>query len=112
MQIPYKTSPRPFSYESLIRDMKTVRREVEFRGHNSLTDQKAEPFSIFGVSPEIERDAREDSLPDRKGRALRKVQEQGSAGVQRQSLAGSKAEPGGSRAKPGRVTDEMPCPSR
>ena len=59
-------------------------------------------------------------LADRKGRALRKVQEQGSAGVQRQSLAGmqgqrpagSKAEPGGSRAKPGRVTDEMPCPSR
>ena len=51
-------------------------------------------------------------LADRKGRALRKVQEQGSAGVQRQSLAGSKAEPGGSRATPGRVTDEMPCPSR
>ena len=49
---------------------------------------------------------------DREGRALRKVQEQGSAGVQGQSLAGSKAEPGGSRAKPGRVTDEMPCPSR
>ena len=43
-------------------------------------------------------------LADCKGRALRKVQEQGSAG--------SKAEPGGSRAKPGRDTDEMPCPSR
>ena len=92
--------------------MKTERRDAEFRGRSPLTDLKAAPFSIYGVLPEIERDAREDSLPDREGRALRKVQEQGSAGVQRQSLAGSKAEPGGSRAKPGRVTDEMPCPSR
>jgi hypothetical protein len=68
--------------------MKTERRDAEFRGRSPLTDLKAAPFSIYGVSPEIERDAREDSLPNREGRALRKVQEQGSAGVQRQSLAG------------------------
>ena len=86
-----------------------------------MTDLKAAPFSIYGVPPEIERDAREDSLPDREGRALRKVQEQGSAGVQRQSLAGMQGQRpagvqgqshAGSKAAPGRVTDEMPCPSR
>ena len=43
-------------------------------------------------------------LADCKGRALCVVQEQDSAG--------SKAEPGRSRTKSGRVTDEMPCPSR
>lgn len=52
----------------------------------------------------LEQSTEVQPLADCKGRALRKVQEQGSAG--------SKAEPGGSRAKPGRVTDEMPCPSR
>ena len=64
--------------------MKTERRKrrgesgeakAEFRGRSPLTDLKAAPFSIYGVPPEIERDAREDSLPDREGRALRKVQE-------------------------------------
>lgn len=52
----------------------------------------------------LEQSTEVQPLADCKGRALRKVQEQGSAG--------SKAEPGRSRAKPGRVTDEMPCPSR
>ena len=55
--------------------MKTEGRDAEFRGRSPLTDLKAAPFSIYGVLPEIERDAREDSLPDREGRALRKVQE-------------------------------------
>ena len=52
----------------------------------------------------LEQSTEVQPLADCKGRALRKVQEQGSAG--------SKAELGRSRAKPGRVTDEMPCPSR
>ncbi len=43
--------------------------------NNPLADLKAEPLSISEFVPEIDRDARENSLPDCKGRALRKVQE-------------------------------------